>query len=71
MSRMFGRIFWYSSGIITGIYIDQTKVWVPRVDTIVNKLKNKYGDDIKQQTSEVAGVVLEVIDEIKNNDNKK
>eukprot|EP00490_Sorites_sp_Unknown_P021265 CAMPEP_0114656684 /NCGR_PEP_ID=MMETSP0191-20121206/12739_1 /TAXON_ID=126664 /ORGANISM="Sorites sp." /LENGTH=49 /DNA_ID=CAMNT_0001874443 /DNA_START=128 /DNA_END=277 /DNA_ORIENTATION=- len=42
----------------------------PNVKKIVNKYKEKYGPEIRKQTSEVAGAVLEVIDEVKGKNNQ-
>eukprot|EP00490_Sorites_sp_Unknown_P020324 CAMPEP_0114671960 /NCGR_PEP_ID=MMETSP0191-20121206/42080_1 /TAXON_ID=126664 /ORGANISM="Sorites sp." /LENGTH=54 /DNA_ID=CAMNT_0001933125 /DNA_START=128 /DNA_END=292 /DNA_ORIENTATION=+ len=47
----------------------------PNVKKIVNKYKEnidiiRYGPEIRKQTSEVAGAVLEVIDEVKGKNNQ-
>ena len=41
---MFGRLFWFAAGVGTGIYLDQTRVWMPRMDRMVENAKKKYGE---------------------------
>eukprot|EP00486_Rosalina_sp_Unknown_P011561 CAMPEP_0201589182 /NCGR_PEP_ID=MMETSP0190_2-20130828/163745_1 /ASSEMBLY_ACC=CAM_ASM_000263 /TAXON_ID=37353 /ORGANISM="Rosalina sp." /LENGTH=73 /DNA_ID=CAMNT_0048042835 /DNA_START=52 /DNA_END=273 /DNA_ORIENTATION=+ len=67
----FSRIFWFGAGVGTGIYLDQTRTWMPRMDNLVNKYRQKWEPTVR----EVTGDALRIFNEEKkkleqDNENK-
>eukprot|EP00485_Elphidium_margaritaceum_P008196 CAMPEP_0202686484 /NCGR_PEP_ID=MMETSP1385-20130828/2251_1 /ASSEMBLY_ACC=CAM_ASM_000861 /TAXON_ID=933848 /ORGANISM="Elphidium margaritaceum" /LENGTH=69 /DNA_ID=CAMNT_0049341067 /DNA_START=29 /DNA_END=238 /DNA_ORIENTATION=- len=46
MPRIIRSLFVFTAGVATGIYLDQTRTFMPRVDNIVDKLHRKWGPQV-------------------------
>mmetsp|Transcript_29862 Transcript_29862/g.47644 ORF Transcript_29862/g.47644 Transcript_29862/m.47644 type:complete len:93 (-) Transcript_29862:172-450(-) len=70
MSGLFTRFFWFTAGVGTGIYLDQTRTWMPRMDNLVRKWKTKLEPIARETASEAIRIYNEETKKLEDDINK-